>query len=111
MTSGVTLSDAGFEVDANLIGASFRLNPADVPALMREGAMTSLCETGVEEDAGRWRLTFFHAGRALRLTVDGTGSILRHATFDVPRRKGRPQRVDRPASDNTPGSPSGRRPE
>lgn len=84
--SEVTITGSCFEVDAGVIAASFRLDPATVPALMRSGEITSRCETGIEEDAGRWRLTFFHASRALRLTVDGTGAVLQRATFDVGRR-------------------------
>lgn len=83
MTGEVTLSDTGFEVEAALIASAFGLDPASVPDLMRAGAITSRCETGVGEDEGRWRLTFFHKGRALRLTVDATGAILLRATFDV----------------------------
>lgn len=37
-------------------------------------------------DEGRWRLTFYCEGRALRLNVDAGGRILSRARFDVPRR-------------------------
>ena len=83
--SEVRVTGSGFEVDAGLIASSFGLDPAGVPGLMREGAITSRCETGVDEDEGRWRLTFFHGSRALRLTVDRTGAVLLRATFDVGR--------------------------
>jgi hypothetical protein len=87
--SEVRITGSGFEVDAGLIASSFGLDPSGVPGLMRTGAITSRCETGVDEDEGRWRLTFFHGGRALRLTVDGTGAILLRATFDVGGRRPR----------------------
>ncbi len=45
--------------------------------------MTSLCQAGVDADLGRFRLTFRHAGRALRLTVDADGRVLMRATFPV----------------------------
>ncbi|EYD76014.1 hypothetical protein Rumeso_02443 [Rubellimicrobium mesophilum DSM 19309] len=112
--SEVRLTGGGFEVEAGVLASAFRLDPAGVPGLMRSGAITSRCETGVDEDAGRWRLTFYHGGRALRLTVDGTGAILRRATFDVGRQprpesspslgdqaKGRRQQAPRPTE---PGS-------
>ena len=51
-------------------------------------------QTGVEEDAGRWRLTFFHGGRALRLIVDAEGTILSRATF--------PARLPQPETDGMP---------
>ena len=57
---------------------------------MRAGAVTSLCESGVDADLGRFRLTLRHAGRALRhagralrLTVDADGQVLTRATFPV----------------------------
>lgn len=84
--SEVRSTEAGFEVDASLIAAAFHLDPAEVPGLLRATEITSRCETGVDEDAGRWRLTFFKGNRALRLTVDAAGSVLFRATFDAPRR-------------------------
>ncbi|MEZ5748319.1 DUF6522 family protein [Celeribacter baekdonensis] len=45
--------------------------------------MTSLSEAGEGEDAGRWRLTFCHQGRALRLIVDARGEVLGRTTFPI----------------------------
>ncbi len=39
------------------------LEPFQVQRLMREGKLTSRFERGVDEDDGRYRLTFFHGGR------------------------------------------------
>jgi len=77
----VTIEDGGFTVDAEAIGAAFGVKPADVPALMREGAITGRTERGEGADAGRFRLTLFHGGRALRLTVDADGRIVSRASF------------------------------
>lgn len=77
----VTIKNGGFVVDAALLGDAFDLSPATVPERLRAGEITSLCETGRDKDAGRWRLTFFFAGRALRLTVDGRGEVLSRSTF------------------------------
>ncbi|GGL50384.1 DUF6522 family protein [Wenxinia marina] len=77
----VTFTTDGFVVDAAIVGAAFGLPADEVPARLRAGAITSRCETGIDADAGRWRLTFFCGGRALRLTVDQTGAILSRATF------------------------------
>jgi hypothetical protein len=82
----IEIGDEGFTVDADVLADAFALPRAEVQRRMASGAITSRCEKGVEEDAGRWRLTFFHAGRALRLTVDGGGRVLGKAQFDVPRR-------------------------
>ncbi|MHA6346306.1 DUF6522 family protein [Roseivivax sp. CAU 1761] len=77
----VSVSEAGFEVDAALLAEAFGLPAKAVRTLMRQGRITSRCETGMDEDAGRFRLTFYHDGKALRLTVDGAGTVLKRATF------------------------------
>ncbi|SFA68729.1 hypothetical protein SAMN05421688_0024 [Poseidonocella pacifica] len=77
----VTFTADGFVIDAEIVGTAFELPPADVPAKLRTGEITSRCETGVDEDAGRWRLTLYFNGRALRLVVDESGAIQSRATF------------------------------
>jgi hypothetical protein len=87
----VSVTEGGFVVDAELLGAAFGIEAASVPERLRTAEITSLCETGVEEDAGRWRLTFYRGGRALRVTVDARGTILSRSTFAAhpPRPAGR----------------------
>ena len=80
----ISRTDGTFTVDAAYLAEALGLAPARVAALMRDGRITSRCEAGQDADAGRFRLTFFHAGRALRLTVDADGRILSRAQFDVP---------------------------
>ena len=74
--SPVTIERGEFSVDATVIGQGLGLDPAMVVTGMRQRRITSVCERGVDEDAGRYRLTFFHAQRRLRLTVDATGTII-----------------------------------
>ncbi len=81
--SGVTVTGQGFQVDAVTIANAFRIDPARLQESMRAGEVTGLCEKGVDADAGRFRLTFRHAGRVLRLTVDADGTILKQSTFDT----------------------------
>lgn len=77
MTGARVRRDAdGFDVDAELIGEGLKLAPADVVRLLREGAITSRVERGEGEDAGRWRLTFYHASARFRLIVDEEGLVL-----------------------------------
>ncbi len=66
----------GFTIDAEDLGPLLGLDPAEVPALMREGRITTLSETGAGEDEGRFRVTFRHGAVRLRLTVDATGEVL-----------------------------------
>jgi Family of unknown function (DUF6522) len=74
--------DVTIQVDASLISESLGLEPFEVQRLMREGKLTSSCERGVDEDAGRYRLTFFHENRRLRLITDSTGRIIRRSLID-----------------------------
>jgi Family of unknown function (DUF6522) len=71
-----------FQIDANIIGRDLDLEPFEVQRLMHEGKLTSSCERGVDEDAGRYRLTFFHENRRLRLITDSTGQIIRRSLID-----------------------------
>lgn len=75
-------------VDAATIAPAFQLAPAEVPALMRDGQITSRHEKGEDENAGRSRLTFFYGSRAFRLTIDEAGQILSRASFEVAPRNG-----------------------
>jgi hypothetical protein len=47
---------------------------------MREGAITSSCERGIEDDAGRYRLIFFYKSRRLRLIIDEAGRVIQRST-------------------------------
>ncbi len=77
----------GFVVDADLLAAMFCISQAEVQEEMRSGAITSTCEAGEGEDAGRWRLTFRRGESACRLTVDDAGTVLQRARFPVRRRE------------------------
>lgn len=78
MSDGTTIEFDGesFSVDAALIAESFGITPARLKRLMREVRITSRCERGTDEDAGRHRLTFVYGVRRLSLTVDSTGSLI-----------------------------------
>ena len=77
----------GFVVDATILSVAFGRSAPEIRARMQDGRITSRCETGSGEDAGRWRLTFFHEGRALRLTVNARGEVLKRSMFDAPAKK------------------------
>ena len=72
----IEIRDGSFDVDAITIGKGLALDPSAIPALMKEGEITSACEQGEGADAGRYRLTFFHGSRRFRITVDKAGAIL-----------------------------------
>ncbi|MGE3148262.1 MAG: DUF6522 family protein, partial [Pseudorhodoplanes sp.] len=78
----VEIVDGAFMVDAALIGALLDVPAADVPALMRNGSITSTCETGIDADQGTFRLNLFHQARHVRLRVDPSGRILQRSIID-----------------------------
>lgn len=83
--SEVVRDGDGFTVPAGMIAKAFGFTEQETAERMRKGEITSRTEEGVGEDAGRWRLSFHHAGRTFRLTVDAAGNILSSACFDSPR--------------------------
>jgi hypothetical protein len=76
MTKLEILNDA-VHIDASIVAQGLGFEPSFVQTMMREGEITSLCERGVDEDAGRHRLTFFHKSRRFRIIVDETEVIQR----------------------------------
>src|SRR5580693_9146299 len=93
----VEFEEGTLRIDAAVIGQGLNVEPCLVQTLMREGKITVLCERGVDEDAGRYRMTFFHENRRFRLVVDEEGNAIQRSTVDFGDRQ-------LPAS---PGSPAG----
>lgn len=69
-------------IDANLIAAALNLEVGAVQPLIREGKLTSVCESGVDADAGTYRLTFFLGNRRARFIVDESGNVLQRSVID-----------------------------
>ncbi|WP_428532627.1 DUF6522 family protein [Pseudorhodoplanes sp.] len=46
------------QIDSKVIGEGLNMDPSVVQEIIREGKNTSRCERGIEEDEGRYRLTF-----------------------------------------------------
>ena len=78
----IEIQDGTIQIDASVLGEGLSLEPSRVPELLRSGVITSRCERGLGEDEGRFRLTFFHAGRRLRLVIDSAGRILQRSSID-----------------------------
>jgi hypothetical protein len=74
-------------IDAAVIGQGLKIEPSLVHIGLREGRITTICERGVHEDAGRYRLTFFHENRRFRLIVDEQGNAVQRSTVDFGRRQ------------------------
>lgn len=69
----------GFTIDAVDLGQLLGLEPEAVRAMMQSGEITSRFERGEGEDAGRFRLTFFHGQRRVTLIVDADGTVLQRS--------------------------------
>lgn len=78
----IEFEEDGISVDAGLIAEGLGLEPSTAQARMREGAITSLCERGIDRDAGLYRLTFFHLSQRLRLIVDSDGKVRRRSLLN-----------------------------
>ena len=81
-TAPIEIEGDTFHVDAAVIGELLKVAPAEVPELMRSAAITSICERGVDEHAGQFRLSFFYKSRRIRLSIDETGRILQRSAID-----------------------------
>jgi hypothetical protein len=88
--SDIELAEGAVKVDAAVIATDLGLTPEGVLNALRDRRLTAVCEQGLEQDSGRWRLTFYHADRRLRLVVDQAGQVLeRSAVRQRARRPGR----------------------
>lgn len=82
----VEITNADIVVDAALLSELLAIPPADVQALMRKRAITSVCERGIDVHEGEYRLVFFYGNRRARLSVDSVGHILQRSIIDFGER-------------------------
>lgn len=73
----IDLTQESPTIDAADLGPLFGVSAADVLTHMRDGAITSRFETGIDEDAGTHRLTFWYGDLRLRFTCDTQGHVLK----------------------------------
>lgn len=64
------------EVDARLVAEGLGLDPVQVPAMIEDRRIATLCERGTGEDAGLFRFTFYYRGQRFRLVTDAAGEPL-----------------------------------
>jgi len=77
--SAITIVDGEITVDAELLAPKLGLSAAALQAEMRKGSIDSVAEAGIEEDAGRTRLTFRYGTRAWTVTVEPDGTVVERA--------------------------------
>lgn len=80
--SKIEIQDGVMHIEASIVAQGLELEPSLVQVMMRRGEITSLCERGVNDDAGCYRLTFFHKSRRFRLIVDGTGTVIQRSIIN-----------------------------
>lgn len=79
--------DGAIGVEASLIAGDLGLDSSQVLESMRAGQLTALCERGIAEDAGRYRLTFHRGNHRLRLIIDEHGHILERHSSRIRQRR------------------------
>ena len=82
MMQEIVFQEGAIEVDARVLARGLGLDAVSLQEFMREGRITNLCERGVDNDLGRYRLTFFYGNRRLRLVVGQAGNVIWKATID-----------------------------
>lgn len=64
------------EIDAALVADGLGLEVPAFRQLMDDRKIAQLCERGTGPDQGRYRASFYHQGRRVRLVVDASGRLL-----------------------------------
>ena len=72
-------------IDAIDLAKALDLDPAQVIDLMRDGSITSIYETGADEDAGSHRLTFWYNDVRVRFTCDADGEVVKTSRITAKR--------------------------
>ena len=75
-TAAITIADGEITVDAEWLAPKLGLSAAALQAEMRKGNVSSVAETGIDEDAGRTRVTFRYRTRTLIVVVEPDGTVL-----------------------------------
>lgn len=79
----IEMRDGQPTIDARDLARLLELDPAEVQVKMRAGKITSQFETGIDEDAGRMRLSFQYGGKRVRLTCSTEGVVLKTTRTDI----------------------------
>jgi len=74
--SAISIVDGEITIDAELLASKLGLSAALLKAEMRKGIVSGVAETGINEDAGRTRLTFRYDSRAWTVVVDPGGNLV-----------------------------------
>lgn len=78
----VEFEDGAVAIEASVIAEGLGIALPLLRKQMRAGRITSLSERGIDDDSGRYRLTFFSEHRRFRVVVDAAGAILQRSTIN-----------------------------
>ena len=84
--SRISIAEGRFEVDADAVAKGLKITASDLRQGLQSGQITSQSETGMDEDAGRYRLTFYSPTRRFRMVVDAQGKVVTTSSADYSRR-------------------------
>ena len=73
--SAITIADGEITIDADLLAPKLGLSAEALKAEMRKGNVSSVAETGINEDAARTRVTFRYRTRTWTVVVDPDGTL------------------------------------
>jgi hypothetical protein len=90
--SAISIADGEITIDAELLASKLGLSAASLKAEMRKGIVSSVAETGLNEDVGRTRLTFRYRSQAWTVVVDPDGNLVESS---APAPKALPANTDR----------------
>lgn len=81
-TGLVEFDSDGPVVDARLIGDLLTIPEDQVSSRIQKGTITTLCEKGIDEHDGGFRLSFFHRNRRAQIEVDCEGQVSNRTVID-----------------------------
>ena len=79
--SAITIADGEITVDAELLAPKLGLSAEALKAEMRKGSVSSVAETGIDEDAGHTRVTFKYRMRVWTGVVNPDGTLVDRLSF------------------------------
>lgn len=79
--SAITIADGEITVDAELLAPKLGLSAEALKAEMRKGNVSSVAETGIDEDAGRTRVTFKYRTRVWTGVLNPDGTLVDRLSF------------------------------
>jgi len=85
-TGLVEFDSDGPVVKARLIGNLLNIPEDQVSGHIQNGGITTLCEKGIGEHDGGFRLSFFHLNRRAQIEVDRHGQVSNRTVIDFGER-------------------------